>query len=129
MPKNRNSGTIAGRTYEIDRTEQENRNDQEMSDRLERRLQAMDPITVEIDSRTRHRREQVTVDFVDRDQAEVNTEGGSYRVNIWEGTCTCPDYMHRQGRCRHVEAVEVASEQARQGIMPGSREDIEMSNM
>ena len=50
MPKNRNSGTIAGRTYEIDR------NDQEMSDRLERRLQAMDPITVEIDSRTRHRR-------------------------------------------------------------------------
>ncbi|MEY8368152.1 hypothetical protein D1155_09150 [Anaerotruncus sp. 80] len=128
MPKNRNSGTIAGRTYEIDRTEHENRNDQEMSDRLERRLQAMDPITVEIDSRTRHRRERVTVDFVDRDQAEVNTEGGSYRVNIWEGTCTCPDYMHRQGRCRHVEAMDVAREQARQGIMPGSREDIETSN-
>ena len=27
-----------------------------------------------------------------------------------------------------IYAVEVASEQARQGIMPGSREDIEMSN-
>lgn len=100
-----------------------------MSDRLERRLQAMDPITVEIDSRTRHRRERVTVDFMDRDQAEVNTEGGSYRVNIGAGTCTCPDYLHRQGRCRHIEAVDVAREQARQGIMPGSSEDTETANI
>ena len=46
MPKNRRSGTIAGRTYETDRSEQENRNDQEMSERLERRLLAMDPITI-----------------------------------------------------------------------------------
>ncbi|NCF00589.1 amidoligase family protein [Emergencia sp. 1XD21-10] len=128
MPKNRRSGTIAGRTYETDRSEQENRNDQEMSERLERRLLAMDPITIEIDSRTRHRREQVTIDFVDRDQANVNTAGGSYRVNIEAGTCTCPDHMHRQGRCRHMEAVNIATEQARQGIMPGSRVDIETSN-
>lgn len=127
MPKNRNRGTIAGRLYE-ERREEDERNEQEMSDRLQQRLQQMGPITVEIDSRTRHRRESVTVDFREADQASVTTAGGSYRVDLASGTCTCPDYIHRQGRCRHMEAADIAREQVQQGIMPGHLNDGELTN-
>ncbi len=30
----------------------------------------------------------------------------SYVVNLKEGTCTCPDYARRGGKCKHLLAVE-----------------------
>lgn len=121
MPKNRQNGTIAGRSTEPDRDERE------MSDRLQERIRQLGPITVEVESRTRRRRENVQVEFDDLDHASVTTDGGIYHVDIGEGTCTCPDHVYRQGRCRHMEAVDIAREQTRQGIMSGSSTDSEIS--
>ncbi len=126
MPKNRLSGAIADR--DIDDEEENNLDEREMSDRLEERLRQMGPITVEIESRSRHGREPVNVEFTDLDHAEITTPGGAYQVDISAGTCTCPDHIHRQGRCRHMEAVDIAREQVRQGVMAGSLEDAETSS-
>lgn len=121
MPKNRQNGTIAGRSAEPDQDERE------MSNRLQERIQQLGPITVEVESRTRRRRENVQVEFDDLNHASVTTAGGIYHVDIGEGTCTCPDHVHRQGRCRHMEAVDIAREQSRQGMIAGSAADSEVS--
>lgn len=121
MPKNRQNGTIAGRSTNADQDERE------MSDRLQERIRQLGPITVEVESRTRRRRENVEVGFDDLNHASVTTDGGIYHVDIGEGTCTCPDHVHRQGRCRHIEAVDIAREQTRQGMIAGSTTDSEIS--
>jgi hypothetical protein len=49
----------------------------------------------------------------------VETDGGTYVVDVTAGTCTCPDSAIRGARCKHRRrvAVEIA-----RGIVPGPDE-------
>ena len=120
MPKNRGNSSIArcGNESEL--------NEQEMAQRLEECLREMDSISVEIPSRTRGGRETVRIRFNDSNLADVLTGGGEYTVNPEEGSCNCPDHQYRQGRCRHMEAVDIARDRIRQGILQGSENDSEI---
>ena len=120
MPKNRGNSYIARRGNESEL------NEQEMAQRLEERLREMDSISVEIPSRTRGGRETVRIRFNDSNLADVLTGGGEYTVNPEEGSCNCPDHQYRQGRCRHMEAVDIARDRIRQGILQGSENDSEI---
>lgn len=39
----------------------------------------------------------------------VSESGATYVVDLGEGTCTCPDYRYRGGRCKHLRRVEFAT--------------------
>ncbi len=43
---------------------------------------------------------------------EVRTEGGSYLVDVGAGRCTCPDFLFRDARCKHLRrvAIEITEE-------------------
>lgn len=86
------------------------------------RRPSRDPVTVEVESRTRGiSREPTTVEWIDRDHAWVQSErGGRYQVT--EHACTCPDFTFRRSRdpelahegCRHMQALRLAREEVRE---------------
>ncbi|MFW5896342.1 MAG: SWIM zinc finger family protein [archaeon] len=39
----------------------------------------------------------------------VSQSGAEYLVDLGEGTCTCPDFRYRGGRCKHIRRVEFAT--------------------
>ena len=117
MPKNRGNNSIARRDN------QSELNEQEMAERLQQRLREMERIEVEIPSRTRGGMETVRIRFQDHDMADVQTAGGEYVVDPQNGHCSCPDHRYRRGRCRHLEAVDIARDRIRQGMMHGSEND------
>ena len=39
----------------------------------------------------------------------VSQSGAAYLVDLGEGSCTCPDYRYRGGRCKHLRRVEFAT--------------------
>ncbi len=41
------------------------------------------------------------------DQYLVDTDGGSYVVDVGSDTCTCPDYEIRHHRCKHLRRVDM----------------------
>ncbi|RKS81529.1 SWIM zinc finger protein [Haloarcula quadrata] len=44
------------------------------------------------------------------DVYSVTTESGSeYRVDAFEGRCTCPDHDYREVRCKHIRRVAFAT--------------------
>lgn len=102
----------------------------EMSNRLDERIQETGSVDVEVMSRTRDGMETVTVNF-DSNTPGVFTvdsaSGNSYTVNSEEETCTCNDYVHRNRRCRHMEAVALAQEEMPRGFAGGSQTDREVS--
>jgi hypothetical protein len=88
-------------------------------ERLRNRRPTREPVTVGVDSRTRDIiNEATTVEWIDRDHAHVESEGGG-RYLVTEQSCTCPDFVHRRSRnpqlaqegCRHMQALRIASEQ------------------
>lgn len=121
MPKSRNSGSIGSRqgdpTYD----------EREMSDRIEDRLREAGTVRVSVESRTRGTREDVDVIFSGRTAVISSGSGRSYTVDLNEGSCSCPDYVHRQNRCRHIEAADIAREQIAQGTSPGSVNEIDIN--
>ena len=38
---------------------------------------------------------------------EVHTEGGDYLVDVGAGRCTCPDFLFRDARCKHLRRVAI----------------------
>ncbi|WP_282201298.1 amidoligase family protein [Collibacillus ludicampi] len=86
------------------------------------RRPSREPVTVEVESRTREiRREPTTVEWIDRDHAWVQSQrGGRYQVT--EHACTCPDFVYRRSRnpelaqegCRHMQALRLAREEVRE---------------
>jgi len=42
---------------------------------------------------------------------EVHTEGGDYLVDVGAGRCTCPDFLFRDARCKHLRraAIEITA--------------------
>lgn len=124
MPKNRGNNSIARRAD----ADEAQLDEMEMSERIRARLLSIGTITVNMPSRTRGRTEGIRILFDEDNLAEVETEGGSYTVNPEEGSCTCPDHRFRRGRCRHIEAVDIARDRIRQGIMQGSENDSEVTS-
>lgn len=95
----------------------------EMSNRIDDRLQEARIISVEVISRSRGQMENADVTFDPNTpgQAVVTSGSGrSYVVDTENQTCTCPDYMHRGVRCRHIEATALAQEQIGPGTFSGS---------
>lgn len=121
MPKSRNSGSIGARggapTFD----------EREMSDRIEDRLRDAGTVRLSVESRARGTREDVDVTFSGRTAVISSGSGRSYTVDLDEGSCSCPDFQHRQNRCRHIEAVDIAREQITQGTSPGSVNDSDVS--
>lgn len=39
----------------------------------------------------------------------VSQSGAEYLVDLRAGTCSCPDYQYRGGRCKHIRRVEFAT--------------------
>ncbi len=105
---------------------------EEMSGRIQERLSQVGSVTVLMESVTRDRMENVVVDFSEEPGiAEVHSESGNdYTVNFEEETCTCLHHRMRQARCRHIEAVSQAQQQAVRGFEQGSRssEDVNVNN-
>lgn len=102
----------------------------EMSSRLDERIQETGSVDVEVVSRTRDGMETVTVNFDSNTPgifAVDSASGNSYTVNSEEETCTCNDYIHRNRRCRHMEAVALAQEEMPRGFAGGSRTDQEVN--
>lgn len=102
----------------------------EMSNRLDERIQETGSVDVEVMSRTRDGMETVTVNFDSNTPgifAVDSASGNSYTVNSEEETCTCNDYVHRNRRCRHMEAVALAQEEMPRGFAGGSRTDQEVN--
>lgn len=123
MPKSRNTGSIGNFN-----SEPPSFDEREMSDRLEQRLRDAGAIEVDVESRTRGRSERVSVNFESSDIARVISSSGSeYIVNTIENSCTCPDFEHRQRRCRHIEAAAIAREEVAQGTFQGSIGDQQVS--
>lgn len=137
MPKTRSSGNtiasrgngggagggIGGGGIGIDGNE-------EMSERVQGRMEEARTVSVMVDSRTRGGTEEVEVTF---DPATpgmatvVSASGNAYEVDIEEETCTCPDHQFRGSRCRHIEGVALAQEQIGQGTTVGSATDQEVN--
>jgi hypothetical protein len=60
----------------------------------------------DLDPRARRAREMsAAVDHLGGPLYEVRTRGAEYRVDLDDGTCECPDYEHRQARCKHLRRV------------------------
>jgi SWIM zinc finger. len=38
---------------------------------------------------------------------EVRSGDDEYRVDLADGTCECPDYTHREVRCKHLRRVAI----------------------
>lgn len=63
----------------------------------------------------------MTVRRLRDDRYVVETEGGTYVVDLDESTCTCPDHAIRGARCKHLRRVAI---EVTEGWMPapGMRE-------
>lgn len=119
MPKSRDGASLGTQSAQAP-----NFDEREMSERIEQRLRDAGAVDVTVESRTRGNSETVQVNFEGNDLASVSSNSGSvYTVNTSENTCTCPDYEHRQRRCRHIEAVDLAREAIGQGTFLGSATD------
>ena len=96
---------------------------EEMSQRIEERLQEARTVEVSVESRTRGEMERVQVHFEPDTPGQVqvtSASGNTYIVDSEEETCTCQDYRYRRSRCRHIEAAGIAQEQSAQGTSIGS---------
>lgn len=103
---------------------------EEMSNRIDERLQESRSIDVEVMSRTRDGMETVTVNFDSRTPGIYQVEsasGNTYTVDEEEETCTCNDFVYRQRRCRHMEAVAMAQEELPRGFAGGSAADCDVN--
>lgn len=99
---------------------------EEMSERIQDRMEEARTVSVMVESRSRVGLEevQVTFDPATPGMATVQSaSGNSYTVNTEEETCTCPDHRFRGARCRHIEATALAQEEIGQGTYVGSAED------
>jgi hypothetical protein len=99
---------------------------EEMSDRIDERLQEARSVDVEVESRSRNGMERVRVDFDPATPGVYqvhSASGNAYTVNEEEQSCTCNDHVHRQRRCRHIEAVAIAQEEMPRGFAGGSMAD------
>lgn len=115
MPKSRRS-SIANRGDIMSPLEE-----LEMSNRLEQRLIDADEIDIMVFSQTRGIQENVQVNFHSLENVSVISESGNeYIVDSINNTCTCPDFVHRQQSCRHLEAVDLAREEVGRGTFIGS---------
>ena len=121
MPKSRNSGSIGSREGDPSFDERE------MSDRIEDRLREAGTVRVNVESRTRHTREDVDVTFSGRTAVISSGSGRSYTVDLDAGACSCPDHVYRHSHCRHIEAADIAREQITQGTFQGSIHDADVN--
>jgi hypothetical protein len=55
----------------------------------------------------RARTEPMTVRPLRDGRYVVETDGGTYVVDLADGTCTCPDHAIRGARCKHLRRVAV----------------------
>ena len=118
MPKSRSNSLGARTTIEP--------GEEEMSERIEDRLQGVE-VDVELPSRTRGRMENLHVSFSGNTAAVASASGNTYEVNIPDESCTCMDFVHRGGRCRHIEAVSIAQGMVSRGITAGSVSDSQVA--
>lgn len=98
---------------------------EEMSDRIQDRMEEARTVTVLVESRTRDEIEEVQVTFDPAlpGMATVGSaSGNTYMVDTEEETCTCPDHQFRRSRCRHIEGVALAQEQMGRGTTIGTSE-------
>jgi hypothetical protein len=68
------------------------------------------PADVEHDLAERARRAREMTAAVDHQGGplyDVRTRGDEYRVDLAAGTCECPDYEHREVRCKHLRRVAI----------------------
>lgn len=94
--------------------------EREMADRMENRLGEARTVTVNVESRTRGGIEPVDVTFEPENHghARVASESGEvYDVDYENGTCTCRHFVHRQARCRHIEAADIARGRLEDGLV------------
>jgi hypothetical protein len=49
------------------------------------------------------------------DVYEVETDSGSYLVDVGAGRCTCPDHRFRDARCKHLRRVAI---EINEGLVP-----------
>lgn len=83
----------------------------EMATRLENRLNEARIVSVNMESRTRRRNEQLLVIFDPNTPGVVRVQspsGNTYDVNYEDGTCNCMHYRVRREQCRHIQAVNIA---------------------
>lgn len=74
------------------------------------------PRDADLDERSRRaRKESMAVTAFGTHLYEVTTEGGSYLVNLAASTCTCPDYLFRDARCKHLRRVAI---EINEGLVP-----------
>lgn len=107
---------------------------EEMSQRIENRMQEARSVEVPVLSRTRGTMENLRVQFDPNTPGRVQVtsrSGNTYTVDTEEGTCTCPDHRYRGSRCRHIEAASLAQEEIAQGTSIGSSraEDINVNEV
>lgn len=71
----------------------------------------------------RARSERMAVTAIGGGQYDVATEFDTrYTVDLPRSTCTCPDYRHRDARCKHLRRVAIDVTEGRVPP-PGQRED------
>lgn len=65
------------------------------------------------DRARRARREQMTVRPLRDGGYVVETDGGTYVVDVDDGSCTCPDHAIRGARCKHLRRVAIGITEGR----------------
>lgn len=120
MPKSRNS-SIAGTSSEDSSYEV-----QEMGRRMEERMEGI-TVDVPISSRSRGGMENIRVTFGSGSTDVLSESGSTYQVDIDNESCSCPDYVHRHNRCRHIEAVSIARGMAARGMGSGNIRSADVS--
>ena len=72
-----------------------------------------DPDGADVDPRDAERTVRARTELMavyalrDDDRYLVDTEGGSYVVDLADDTCTCPDHAIRGSRCKHLRRVDM----------------------
>lgn len=98
---------------------------EQLARRVNNRLR--ETMIVEMESRSRGRIENVTINYRERDNLfDVNSGEGSneYQVNIEERSCTCADNRYRGSNCRHLRAVDEVLGQVTEEVRELSEGDI-----
>ncbi|EGL18640.1 MULTISPECIES: amidoligase family protein [unclassified Paenibacillus] len=106
------------------------------------------PVQVEMESVTRGRNEEVTVEWIDANRARVYSASGN-TYHSTHDACDCPDFRYRLARdpelaavgCRHMQALRLAQQRVsaarteqrrlrtRQGTIPDSPIQIHEDNL
>lgn len=88
------------------------------AEQINNRLSEAGPITVQMESRTRHTVEDVEVTFSETPGiATVHSASGQdYTVDYENGECDCPHHAYTGATCRHMEAVDRAMGIARERV-------------